>query len=217
MTVRNQVLGPFTRWAPAAFVLGGIGLLGTTVSGSLYVADVVLSPPWLQMGPLLFGMWFVFVGLLGFYPVVAKQAPRLSRGGVLTSATGWLVWTGTLLAAIVVDLTTQRTIVDPGSWGPPLLAGAFVLALLSFLLFGIASTRSQSPSSIIGFLLLVPVAAFLGQAALLLSKIVSGDVSGALQLALAGITAVTLIAIGYLLRTDTEPAASTESRADPTA
>ena len=217
MTARNDLKETFERWGPAAFVLGGIGLLGTTVAGSLDVAGIVQSTPRLAMGPLLFGLWFVFVGLIGLYPRVADGSPRLSRGGVWTSGVAWVVWTGTLLAAIAVDVTSERTIADPGGWGPPLLSGAFLLALLSFLVYGIASARSETPSRAFGVLLLIPVVAFLGQAVLLISKILTGEVVAILQLALGGTTAVVLIVIGYRLGNDAGDADGGESRADLTA
>lgn len=217
MLHRSRVVEPFERWGPTAFVLGGIGLLGTTVVGSLDVAGVVQSSPRLAMGPLLFGLWFVFVGLIGLYPDVGEASPRLSLGGVGTAGIAWTAWTVTMLAAIVVDLTSDRTIADPGSWGPPLLTVAFVLALVSFLVYGIASTWSETPSRTLGLLLLVPVGAFLGQAVLLASKILTGDVVAVLQLGFGGIAAVALCAIGYLLRTDAGEAASSESQVEPTA
>lgn len=217
MTLRRRFLTPFERWGPVAFIVGGIGLLGTTVVGSADVAGIVQSPPRLAMGPLLFGLWFVFVGLVGLYPSVREASPRLSRGGVGTAGFGWLVWTVTLLAAVAVDLTSARTIANPGSWGPPLLAGGFVLALLSFLVYGIISTRTERPSRTFGVLLLIPVVAFLGQAILLISKILSGDVIAVLQLALGGVIGFVLIVVGHRLRTSTDEPASTEPQTDVTA
>lgn len=217
MAVHNRILQSFERWGPVAFIVGGIGLLGTTVVGSLDVAGVMASVPRWTMEPLVFGLWFVFVGLLGFYPYVAESSPRLSRGGLVTSGIAWLMWTGTLLAVHIVVLTSERTLADPGSWAPPLLAAGFLLALLSFLAFGIASVRSESPSRTVGLLLLVPVVAFLGQAVLLISKIVSGEVLSVLQLAFGGIIGIVLIAVGYRLRTTAEPPARSESETDAVA
>lgn len=216
MTTRNHALERFERLGPAAFIVGGAGILGTTVVGSLDVAGVIPSTPRLAMGPLLFGLWFVLGGLIGLYPRVADRSPRLSTGGLWTSGIAWVAWTMTLAAAIIVDLTSERTLADPGSWGPPLLAGAFVLAVLSFLVYGIASTRTATPSRSVGLLLLLPVAALLGQAVLLVSKIVTGEVVAVLQLGLGGVTAVVLFAVGYLLRGDAGAASSAESRAEPT-
>lgn len=216
MSMREDVLLPFEQWSPTAFIVGGLGILGTSVVGSLDVAGVLSSSGRLAMGPLLFGLWFVFVGLIGLYPRVAERSPRLSLGGVWASGIAWVAWTVTMLAAILVDITSERTIADPGSWGPPLLAVAFVLALLSFLAYGIATTWSATPSRTLGILLLIPVAAFLGQAVLLVSKIVTGEVVAVLQLGFGGIIAVVLVAVGYTLRNDTGETADAESRVEPT-
>lgn len=122
----------------------------------------------------------------------------------------------TLLAAVGIDLTSQRTFVDPGSWAPPLLGGAVILALQSFLLLGVAAVRSSSPSRTTGVLVSVPVVGFFGQAAPLIAKSIDGDGNGTLQLVLGGIIAVTLIATDYRLRTDLEQSDGPESRADAT-
>lgn len=214
MPLREQIVKQFERWGPMAFIVGGIGLLGTSVVGSLHVAGIVQSPAWLAMGPLLFGLWFVFVGLVGLYPHVREASSLLSRGGIWTATLGWTIWTATLLAAMVVDLTSNRTFADPGSWGPPLLAGGFVLALLSFLGYGLASTRSERLSRTLGVLLLIPVVAFLGQALLLISKIITGDVVAVLQLAFGGIVGLALIVIGYRLRPDINGFAVQESQGE---
>ena len=152
MRLREGVLEAFERWDSMAFIVGGVGILGTTVVGLLDVGGVIQSSPRVAMGPLLFGLWFVFGGLLGYYHRVAEESPRLSIGGVGTAGLAWIMWTITLLAAVFVDFTSERTIADPGSWGPPLLTVAFVLALLSFLIYGIASVRSETPSRALGAL-----------------------------------------------------------------
>lgn len=216
MTVRRRLRGAFERWGATAFVVGGVGILGTSVVGSLDVAGVIEAPPRLVMGPLLFGLWFVFVGLLGFHRRVADAAPKLARGGWWTAGVAWLVWTVTLLAALAVDLRTQRTLATPGSWGPPLLTVAFVLALLGCLCYGVASVRTERPSRTLGLLLLLPVAAFLGQAVLLASKILTGEVVAALQLALGGLAAVALMAVGYRLRRQSGDLGATTAGADTT-
>jgi len=197
---RNRLRNAFARWGPAAFVIGGIGILGTSVVGSLDVSGAMQTPPRLAMGPLLFGLWFVFVGLLGFHRRVADASPRLARAGWWTAGVAWGIWSATLLAALAIDLTTERTLANPGSWGPPLLTVAFILALLGFLCYGVASVRTERPSRAVGVLLLLPVVAFFGQAALLASKILTGEVVAALQLAFGALVAVALIAVGYRLR-----------------
>lgn len=61
-----------------------------------------------------------------------------------------------------------------------------------------------------------PVAAFLRQAVLLISKIVTGEVIAVLQLGFGAIIAVVLITVGYILRNDTGETTSAESRTEPT-
>ncbi|WP_435361926.1 hypothetical protein [Haloarchaeobius sp. DFWS5] len=217
MPTRNGPIRLFERWGPTTFVVGAVGILITTVVGGLDVAALVQTPAWLHMGPLLFGLWFVFVGLIGFAARVTDSAPRLSLGGLLTSGIGWVALTVGLTAAVVVDLTSERTFIEPGSWAPPLLAGAFVLALLSFLLLGSAAVRAASPSRTVGLLLLVPVAAFFGEAVLLLSKILTGTASGVLQLALSGLIGVVLLVVGYRLRGGPDSAVAAKSQSDTVA
>lgn len=188
------------EWAPSTFIVGGLGIVGLGVAGALDVAGIVPSPGWLHMILMLGGIWFVFIGLIGFYPTVAQTAPRLSFAAVLTSSLGWIALTVALLGAIVIDLTTHRPFAEPGPWAPPFLVGAFILVLLSSLLYGIICTRSRTPSRTIGLMLFVPFAAILGQALLLVSKIMTGDVLPVVQLLLAGIAGIAIIAVGYLLR-----------------
>lgn len=214
--VRSRLRNVFERWGPTAFVVGGVGILGTSVVGSLDVAGVIEAPPRLAMGPLLFGLWFIFVGLLGFHRRVADASPKLARGGWWIAGVAWLVWSATLLAVLAVDLTTGRTFASPGSWAPPLLTVAFLLALLGFLCYGTASVRTERPSRRLGLLLLLPVVAFLGQAVLLASKILTGEVVAALQLALGGLAAAALIAVGYRLRTRSDDVVTSTPGADTT-
>lgn len=204
------------QWSPVAFIIGGAGILTLGVAGALDTATIVPSPGWLHALLMLGGLWFVYIGLLGLYPAIAHSAPRLSLTGVVTSAIGWLTLTVVLLASVVIDVTTQRSFQEPGEWAPPFLVGAFVLVLVSSLLYGIASVRSQQPTRRIGLLLFVPFAAFLGQAVLLASKILTGDVLSVVQLLLAGLTGLALIAVGYLLRAHPGSADRADAGIDPT-
>lgn len=210
----NSVLGPFARWSPTALTVGGGGLFGLFVVAGAGVAGFASSPAWLHMVLLIGGLWFVFLGLVGFYPTIAGESPRLSTVGAVTAALGGAALTITLVAAAVVDLTSQRTFAQGPTWGPPVLAVAFVLALVSFLVYGGASLRTETPSRTAGLLLLVPVTAFLGQAVLLIAKIGGSEVSGVLQLILAGVTAVAVIAFGHTLRADGNSLAGSESVRD---
>lgn len=187
---------------PIAFMIAGFGFLSLSVVGALDAAEIMSSPAWVHAILGLGSVVVVFIGLLGFYPVVADAAPRLSLGGAVTSAIGGAAITVAVVGSIGVAVTTQQPFGEGPSWGPPLLTLAFILALLSFLSYGIASSRTNCPSRTVGLLLLVPVVVFLGQAVLLLSKILAAFVLATAQLALAGIVAIALIAVGYRLQTD---------------
>ena len=214
MVATDRLLAATSGWSPAALMLGGSGILGLSIAGTLDTTGIASSPVWLHALLFLGGLWFVFVGLLGFYPHLADVAPRLSLGGALTSALGGAALTVGLVGSLAVALTSDVPFGEGPSWGPPLLLGAFVMALLSFLVYGVATVRSERPSRTVGLLLLVPVAGFLGQVVLLASKIATGDTLAALQLVLAGVIAVATIAVGHLLRGEYTADVSTGSRAD---
>jgi hypothetical protein len=63
---------------------------------------------------------------------------------------------------------------------------------------------------------MVPVLAFLGQAILLISKIVTGDVLAVLKLVLGGVIGLVLIGVGYQLRIGAEGPLYTTPEADAT-
>lgn len=202
------------QWAPTALIIGGLGILGLAVAGALDEAAIVPSPAWLHTLLILGGIWFVFVGLIGFYPIVADRSSRLSLIAVGASALGWLALTIAFVGATVIDLTTQRPFENPGPWAPPFLVGAFILVILSSLLFGIVSVRARWPSRTIGLLLFVPSGAILGQAVLLSSKILTGEVLPVVQLLLAGIAGIAIIAVGHFLRA--EPPRASQVSTDST-
>lgn len=200
------------RWATSAFIVGGLGVLALSVAGALDEAAILSSPPWLHTIFLLGGIWFVFVGFIGFYPTVADSAPRTSTITVGASALGWIALSIALIGATIIDLTTQRSLGDPGPWAPPLLVAAFVLVVLSSLLYAVLTIRTGQPSSTIGLLLLVPFAAILGQVVLLSSKILTGDVLPVAQLILGGFAGLAFIGIGHLLRTEARQSGKSAQR-----
>lgn len=74
--------------------------------------------------------------------------------------------------------------------------------------------RSQSLSRAVGLLLLVSVVTFLGQAVLLISEILSGEVVAKLQLTTGGVITIVLIAVGHRLGSTAEPPTSPEPETD---
>lgn len=149
------------NWSPLAFIISGLAILIDVALASLETLASVPFPGWLNISLGLGGLWVVLMGLIGFYPQVAKSAPRLSLGGLLAGTTGWLALTVGLGWGIILDLTTQTTLAEGPSFGPQIFISAIVLTLLSFLFYGVASSRTYSPSRTIGLLFLLPFGAFL--------------------------------------------------------
>lgn len=180
---------------PVAFSLGGLAILVDVI---LQLVPSGSVPGWVNILLGLGGIWVVLIGLIGFYPLVAESAPRLALGGVVTSAIGWVVLTVGLGWGIILDLTNQTTIAEGPPLGPQIFMSALVLALLSFLLYGVASSRTNTPSRTIGFALLLPFVAFL----VLLAFFFGGNLYGieppeGVIPALFGLAALGMIAVGY--------------------
>lgn len=99
--------------------------------------------------------WMVaLVDLLGLYPGVADRSRWLSRIGAICATIGVIVFT--ILSRLslafyvrVVEGSTQNLV-------PLILPGVILGGVLSFLLFGIATLRTDVYSRAIGILLLLP-------------------------------------------------------------
>jgi len=94
------------------------------------------------------------VGLLGLYPGVADRSRWLSRIGAICATIGVVVFTilsGLSLAFYVriVEGSIQNLV-------PLILPGVILGGVLSFLLFGIATLRTEVYPRVIGSLLLLP-------------------------------------------------------------
>lgn len=180
---------------PAAFGLGGLAILVDVVLQFVTSGSV---PGWINTMLGLGGIWVVLVGLVGFYSRVAESAPRLAFAGGATSAIAWIALTVGLGWGIVLDLTTQRTIAEGPPLGGQIFVSAIVLTLLSFLLYGVASGRTRTPSRTVGLALLVPFLAFLVLLALFFGNNVYGfqPPDGVIR-ALFGLAALGMIAVGY--------------------
>lgn len=159
----------------------GISILGTPgpVNGVLIAFAVLIS----------------IIGLLGFYPRLAEQVPRLAFAGVAVSALtaiGFsviLVW---MISAAVVPTVPSL---------PDIVFMLFVVAvLLTFVLFDVAILWTAVPSRLVGSLLFVAVLTIVGD--VVGFALYQGDApEWKAPVAAAILTAVTL-AIGYRLRTD---------------
>lgn len=174
----------------------GISILGTTgpVNGVLIAFAVLLS----------------IIGLLGFYPRLAEQVPRLAFASVgvsvLTAAAFGVVLVWTVSASVVPGIPSL----------PDIVFMLFVVAvLLTFVLFDVAILWTAIPSRLVGSLLFVAVLTIVGD--VVGFALYQGNApEWEAPVAAAILTAVTL-AIGYRLRTDSGRAATTRSSPDSTA
>lgn len=195
-----------TRWksvqklSPAAFLAAGILLV---------IATVVVGLEWLggmeglSEGPLAFagfiGLIVAYIGLLTLYPRLVDGLPRLARAilGLLFVP----------VAVILVDLLAVAFGFDPPFAGR-VAAVAFLVFAVGIALIGIASLRTRALSRSVGLSLLVfAIAWFL----LLGEGLLYGfPTSDPVTFVTTGLMAGALLAVGYLLRTETEPTGHTE-------
>lgn len=143
--------------------------------------------------------WAVaLVGLLGFYPGVADRSNWLARAGAVCAAIGVVVFTALSMLSLVYYVEFIDGNIE--SLVPLILPGVIIGGVLSFLLFGITSLRSDGHPRTIGVLLLLPplivVANIMGGAAGVESSyFLLGVVSGLL---------LVMLALGFRLRSASE-------------
>lgn len=198
------------QWRATPFlVAGGLFLLNTGYEGiGRYTTlwDVGFLGALTYLSALIVSL----VGLLGFYRQLADRSPRLAQvsAAVVVVAGGGLV---VLLVWASITTLLNRPM-PPGA----LLFLNLAAIVLGFLLFTVASLLTRLPSRTVSLLLLGFVAAW--AAALVLALVVySGNAPDWLAVILNGVSAVILLAIGYHLRTETEPTDRTEPAPDATA
>lgn len=187
-------LGWIERWNQTAFFAAGVLFLGTAAISGLEAFAAVSSPLWLAALLGLSGLGAGLFGLFGLYPGLANQAPRLARAGSVTVAIA-----GIAFVAFPLCLSAKTAgIAIPA---PPIVF--FVIAMsaiiLGFLLFGVATLRTQVHSREVGFLLLAIVATFI---VLFLADLIYGGSPRWLDFAVNGVQSGLLLTIGYALPAD---------------
>lgn len=142
-----------------AWFVGYAGLKAANIMTDIAVPDVVS----VTVGHL--GLLVPVLGLLGLYPQVSSAAPWLARTGVVTSVLSGVCSIILLITVIHLTLTMEGypAIPEDTTQGflPPfvgvvLLLVSLLAILLGFLLFGVASLRTDAVSESIAYLLLVP-------------------------------------------------------------
>lgn len=185
-------------WSPTAFVVGGVAwvLLMGIIGGNMATGGS--TPTWLVPVFLVPGLLAAYVGLLGISGQVGKRSPKLTRAGVAVTL---------IAAALVVFAVIYTVATSTVDQGPPF--PVFPLIILStvvgFLLVGLASIRTQTPSRTIGVLIALTGAAWFGDIVFIIvtSAIGTTEFAGIplvvgpmVGVVLAGLA---MIATGYLL------------------
>jgi len=192
------------RWRAPAFVVAGLLLLASPATKALALFVDASLPTWLVVILVFPSLLASMVGLLGLYPTLTRQVPRLSlAGGVVAAmaASATAVAFGWMLAASVPALEVIAT-PPPG----PVFLSFMVSIALGFALFGVASLRTTAISRSIGLLLLgfaVPWMVILA-----VTPVYGSDLPSWLALALYGVMPPVLLATGHALR---DGSISTES------
>lgn len=201
------------QWSPAVFLVAGVLLLSYAVIEGLSAFAGVRPHSALKTGYGGIVLLVPVVGLLGLYSRVRDHTPRLALVGVMTTILSGLLTT--VLMLWLIGMTLQmgelpEIPADAPAWTAAALLLGFLLLALAFLIFGLASLRTPAVSRSVALLLLVPAAGWFG---LMVANVVlpSGDYLG-----FAAYTpiSVAVLAIGYLLRTETAPAGRAPSAAD---
>lgn len=210
-TANKQQWRLFEQWSATAFLIGGLLMV---IDGALVVANIATGAEhWMLLGQAFVGAaWTAaLIGLLGLYPGLADRRKWLSRVGAVLAVIGVV----TFAVMAIASLAFYAGIPDGEFTAlvPFFLPGVLLGSVLAFLLFGIATLRTGASSRTVGILLLIlPLIVltnfFLG---------VSGIESAAITLGIVIGDALVMLALGYVLRTETAPVDHAEPAPGPTA
>jgi hypothetical protein len=201
-------------WSSTAFLIaGGLLLLFVLLTGLGAFTNVLGEGAVVGaavVGSGLFGLILAVIGLLGLYPRLSGAAPRLSRGGLGSlgvALTGIFVVIGTL--AVVGPPEAPG---DVPSFVPPIFISSGMLIMLGYVLFAVASIRTNTPSRRVGLLLAVP-------GIVLIWHYIALAVFGSqhvFEIIDYTVISMTFLTIGVLLRTEGFSVTRTEPTPDST-
>lgn len=192
------------QWSPILFLVGGSLLVGHAAMSAIHAFTDITTPPdvFVTTGHLV-----ALVGLLGLYPVFVNGTRRLAGAAAAAGAVALVSW----FVMTVVRFFELTGIVS--SLGNALPEAFFVVVLastiLTYVLFGVATLRIDS-SRRVGLLVLVP--GFL-IAALIIDSTLTG-VSALDGVFISGGLALSILALGYTLRTWDRPTDQVASAGD---
>lgn len=171
-------------------------LLNVVLEGFGRYTAILGEPTFLNAVIYIAGLLVALVGLLGFYPRLVIRTPRLARVSAAV-----VVVAGLGLAVLVVWASITTLLNQPMPPGV-LLILSLVAVIVGFLLFTAASLLTGIPSRTVSLLLVAFVVTWVVGLALSFVAF-GGQAPDWLAVALNGVSAVVMLAIGYDLRTDT--------------
>lgn len=196
--------------------LFGIGGLLFIIAAAFDVANIAVGIQDLRRGVgqafIAAGWIAALIGLLGLYPRLAEQSRWLARAGGVFAVIGVVGFVGngaTALVAFVREVPPQETF--PVFVLVGTLIGVLIGSILGFVSFSIASLRSGVHSRTIGILLVVPTLFVITNFFILSAIGVPMPRPSEVTVFILSGLALTMLAIGYLLRTETAPGERTES------
>lgn len=153
--INTQRWESLERRRPTLFLLAGV-LFGLNVALVASVIATSADSTILVLGEAFnaAGWALALVGLLGFYPGLAERSPWLARAGVVCAVIGVVVFIVLSVMSVVYGLELVEGSLE--SLVPLILPGVLLGGVVSFLLFGVASLRTDGQPARIGLLLVVP-------------------------------------------------------------
>jgi hypothetical protein len=195
------------RRSATLFLVGGVLLIPFAASLAAMGLLDVEAPQNLFSGA---GLTLAFLGLLGLYPGLADRSRWPARAGAVLATLG----AASFLALFVANVAHLAGVVASPSIGP-LGALNVVGILLGFPVTGLAVLRSAAHSRTLGLLVSAPGVIFAGNVV----RLAVGGPVGAAEVAavFALAQALTMLGIGYALRTGGIPGDRPEPTADAVA
>jgi hypothetical protein len=193
MSDKDTVLAPLEQWSSTLFLVAGALLVVYSV---LFAAEAFMDTyPAVRgsIGPL--GYIVGFAGLLGLYPALADRSPKLAGAGAVFAAIGAVGW--------LVSLAGRSGILSGARGAVDAIEALFILLgmILAFLVFSLASIRTDVYSRTVGLLLLGP---FLVNG-VNFGIVIAGYASPEGRFVTSGLWALSYLAIGIALRTEDVP------------
>ena len=201
MTDNTGMWNSLEQWRSLAFLAPGVGFLLVTINAVL----ILVANTGMNLSPLVhLGLVLVaYVGLLGLSPRLVERAPRLGR----------VCQVFVLIVGVEIVLTFAVGLL-PSLMSRPLFAVTVAMGVLGSALtmtvFGATTLWTRAYSRRVGgFLLLAAV----GLSIVIVKALLFGDVGGPQWVPVVdnGIVGLSLIAVGGLLRTESEPTEQTQA------